>query len=181
MPGLSTSLPAASERTAIVAMPFTSSLLDGESPVSNWCSSASRTSGLCRCAFTYAMPSALGSCLSARKRSRQPEPWEHAVVEAGHGADPVAGEGEDEQAGSVADAGRGAQVGSERWLAVRSCRHEGERAARAEQAGAEAGHNVSALVFEGHWWHRDEDVVGQEGYHRVEIGGFVGADELRHE
>jgi len=30
MPGLSTSLPAASERTAIVAMPFTSSLLDGE-------------------------------------------------------------------------------------------------------------------------------------------------------
>ena len=36
------------------------------------------------------------SWLSPRERSRQPEPWEHAVVEAGHGADPVAGEGEDE-------------------------------------------------------------------------------------
>jgi len=41
------------------------------------------------------MQSALGSCLPARERSRQAEPWEHAVVEAGEGADPVAGEGED--------------------------------------------------------------------------------------
>src|SRR6266508_3610103 len=64
------------------------------------------------------MPSALGSCLSARKRSRQPEPWEHAAVEAGEGADPVAGEGEDEQAGSMADAGGGAKVGPERRLTV---------------------------------------------------------------
>ena len=34
--------------------------------------------------------------LSVRERSRQPEPCEHAVVEAGHGANPVAGEGGDE-------------------------------------------------------------------------------------
>jgi hypothetical protein len=51
------------------------------------------------------------SGLSARERSRQPEPWEHAVVEAGDGADPVAGEGEEEKADTVADAGRAAQIG----------------------------------------------------------------------
>jgi dihydrofolate reductase len=39
----------------------------------------------------------------------------------------------------VADAGRGAQVCPERGLAVGSRRHEVEPAARAEQAGAEAG------------------------------------------
>jgi hypothetical protein len=33
---------------------------------------------------------------SVRERPRQPEPWEHGVVETGHGANPVAGEGEDE-------------------------------------------------------------------------------------
>src|SRR4029453_17394458 len=44
--------------------------------------------------------------LPPRKRLRYPEPRVHAVLEAGHGADPVAGEGQDEQAGSVADAGR---------------------------------------------------------------------------
>lgn len=31
--------------------------------------------------------------LSTREQLRQPEPWEHAVLEAGHGADAVAGEG----------------------------------------------------------------------------------------
>src|ERR1700732_3753192 len=90
--------------------------------------------------------------LSARERSREPEPWERAVLEAGHGADPVAGEGEDVEAGPVADAGRGAQVGSEGRLTVGSRRHQVEPAARVEQAGAEAGHDVSALVFEGHRW-----------------------------
>ncbi len=74
-----------------------------------------------------------------------------------------------------------AQVGSERRLAVGSRRHEVEPEARAEDAGAEAGHGVSALVLEGHWWHRHEDVVRKKGHHRVEIGGFVRADELRHD
>ena len=37
----------------------------------------------------------LESWLSARQRSRQPEPGEHAGLKAGHGADPVAGQGED--------------------------------------------------------------------------------------
>src|SRR5215472_4584753 len=59
-----------------------------------------------------------GCWLSARQRSRQPERWEHAVVEAGHGADPVAGEGEHVQAGPVADAVEAAQVGPEGRLAV---------------------------------------------------------------
>jgi MFS family permease len=123
----------------------------------------------------------LGSWLSARQRSRQPERWEHAGVEAGHGADPVAGEGEDEQAGSVADAGRGAQVGAERRLAVGSGRHEVDPAARVEEEGTEAGHGVSALVFEGHRRHRHEDVVRQKGDQCVEIRGLVRADELRHD
>ena len=39
---------------------------------------------------------AKGGHLSARKRSRQPEPWEHAALKADHGADPLAGEREDE-------------------------------------------------------------------------------------
>src|SRR5262249_21370056 len=75
--------------------------------------------------------------LPAGQRSRQPDPAEHAVVEAGQRADPVAGEGEDVQAGPVADAGRGTQVGPERRLAVGSRRDEVEPAARAEEAGAE--------------------------------------------
>jgi AcrR family transcriptional regulator len=40
--------------------------------------------------FRCRAPPPLGSWLSAGERSRQPEPAEHAVVEAGHGADPVA-------------------------------------------------------------------------------------------
>src|SRR5262245_45473372 len=50
--------------------------------------------------------------ISVRERLRQPEPSEHAIVEAGHGADPSAGEGEDEEAGSVADAAGGGRVGT---------------------------------------------------------------------
>ena len=42
----------------------------------------------------------------------------------------------------MADAGRAAQVGSERGLAVGSHRDEVEPAARGEQAGAVAGHDV---------------------------------------
>jgi hypothetical protein len=53
--------------------------------------------------------------------------------------------------------------------------------APAEQAGAEAGHDVPALVFEGHRRHRHEDVVGQHGYQRVDIGGLPCADESGHE
>ena len=85
------------------------------------------------------------------------------------------------EAGPVADAVGGAQVGAERRLTVGSRRHEVEPAARAEDAGAEAGHDVSALVFERHRRHRHEDVVGQQGHQRVEIGGLPRADELRHD
>src|SRR6266545_2020430 len=120
------------------------------------------------------MPSALRSCLSARERSRQPEPWEHAVVEAGEGADPVAGEGEDEQAGPVADVGGGAKVGFERRLTVGSRRHEVNPLVRVEDAGEEAGHDVAALVFEGNRWHGDVDIVGEQGDQRVEILALVG-------
>src|SRR6266542_1909001 len=118
------------------------------------------------------------SCLSARERSRQPEPWEHALVEAGDRADPVAGEGEDVEAGPVADAaGGGPNVDPERRLAIRPRRHEIKRPARAEDAGVEAGHDVAALVFEGNGRHRDEDIGGEQGDQRVDIAGLVRADE----
>jgi riboflavin biosynthesis pyrimidine reductase len=68
-----------------------------------------------------------------RERSRQPEPWQHAVVETGHGADLIAGKGQDVKAGPVVDAVRGAQVGPERRLTVRSRPDEVKPAARAEQ------------------------------------------------
>src|SRR6516164_4655840 len=83
-----------------------------------------------------------------RERSRQPEPRQHAGLEAGHAADPVAGQGEHVEAGRVADSGRAAQIGPERGLAVGSGRYEVEPAARAELAGPVAGHGVSALVSE---------------------------------
>src|SRR5260370_3700568 len=47
----------------------------------------------------------LGSWLSARERSREPEPSRHAVIETGHCADPGAGEGEGREADPLA-AGR---------------------------------------------------------------------------
>src|ERR1043166_10005003 len=105
--------------------------------------------------------------LPAWEGAWEPEPRQHAVVEAGHGADPVAGQGEHVEAGRVADSGRDAQVDPERGLAVGSGRHEVEHAARAELAGPVAGHEVSALVSEWLRRHRDEDVVGQQGYQRV--------------
>jgi hypothetical protein len=78
----------------------------------------------------------------------------------------------------VADAGGAVQVGPERRLAVGSRRDEVEPPARAEEAGTEAGHDVSSLVFEGHRWHRDEDVGGQQGHQRVEIGGLPARTNL---
>src|SRR5215831_1968822 len=111
------------------------------------------------CAFRCRAHPPLGSWLSARERSRQPEPWEHAVLEAGHGTNPVAGQGEDVQADPCAHAGREAQVGSERGLVVGAGPHEVESPPAVEDAGAEAGRGVSALILEGHRWHRDENVV----------------------
>ncbi len=75
-------------------------------------------------------------------------------------------------------AGRGAQVRRERRLTIGSRRHEVMRSARADDAGVEAGHGVAALVFEGNWWHGDEDVGGEQGEQRVDIRGVVRADEL---
>ena len=86
-----------------------------------------------------------------------------------------------EQAGPVADAGRGAQVGPECRLTVGSRGDEVKPWAGAENAGAQAGHGVAALVFKGNRWHGAEGIVGQQGYQRVDIPGLVGADELRHD
>jgi hypothetical protein len=65
------SLLAASERTAIVATPFTSSLLDGEmSGVEQVLLCIEDIRSLSFAAFTSAMQGAPGSCLSAWERSR---------------------------------------------------------------------------------------------------------------
>src|ERR1035438_9429130 len=82
-------------------------------------------------------------------------------------------------ASSCCHAGVGAQVDSERGLTVGSRRYEVVLPTRAEDARAEAGREVSALVFVGDRRHRDEDVVRQKGPHRVDIGGLPRADELR--
>ncbi len=71
-----------------------------------------------------------------------------------------------------------AQIGSERRLTVGSRRHQVESAARAEEAGAEPGHHVAALLLEWHRWHRHEDVVRQKGHRCVEIGGLLDGEIL---
>ena len=97
-------------------------------------------------------------------------------------ADPVAGEREDEQPGAVADRRR-ARAGRrrtpvDRWLAS----GRGRTGGRARRMPAQKrGHDVAALVLERHRRHRHEDVVGQQGDDRVEVGRLVGADELGHE
>jgi len=91
------------------------------------------------------------------------------------------GKGKDVEADPAADAVGGSQLNPERRLNVGSRPHEFEPAARAEDAGAEAGNEVSALVFEGRRWHRAEDVVRQKSHQRVEIGGLPRAYELRHD
>src|SRR5436190_24360546 len=105
----------------------------------------------------------LGGRLPARERSGQPEPWEHAGVEARDGADPVAGEREDQEAGPMADPGRATQVRAERRLTVSSRRHEVESSARADHARVEPSHDIEALVLEGERRHREEDVVREQG------------------
>ena len=65
-----------------------------------WCSAA--CGNRARQARHYRRTHA-GSYIPARERSRQPEPRERAVLEAGHGADAVAGEGEDDEPDPVAE------------------------------------------------------------------------------
>src|SRR5271156_4366232 len=101
-------------------------------------------------------------CLSARERSREREEGEDAVLEAGHGPDPVASERENVEADPVADAGGATQVGPERRLTVRPCPHQVEPSTRVEEACAEAGHDVSSLISERHRRHRDESVLREE-------------------
>ena len=59
--------------------------------------------------------------------------------------------------------------------------HEVEPPAGAEEGGEEVRHGISPLVLERHRRHRDEDVVGQQGDHCIEVGGLVGPDERRHD
>ena len=81
----------------------------------------------------------------------------------------------------MADTATSMYIEPERRLTVRAGRHEVVLAASAEEEGAEAGHDIAALVFERHGWHGHEDVVRQQGNQRVEIGRFVRADKLGHE
>src|SRR5262249_8958131 len=112
------------------------------------------------------------------ERLWEPEPWEHAVVEAGHGADPIPGEGEDEESGSVADAARGgAKIGAERRLTICLRRHKVMRS-MPEEAGQEAGRGVAAEVFEGNRRHRDAHIGGEQGHQPVDVTGLPCANEL---
>ncbi len=78
----------------------------------------------------------------------------------------------------MADARRGGLVGPERGLTVGSCRHEVESAVGAEDAGAEAAHEVSTLVFQRQRRHGHEHVIGQQGHQRFDVGRLVGAEAL---
>src|SRR5262249_50094116 len=111
----------------------------------------------------------------------QPEPWEHARIEAGQGTDPFAGKGEDEEAGPVSEAAHGgAEVGPERRLTIRPGRHEVMSAA-AHEGDEEAGHDVATLVFEGNGRHGDADLGGKHGDQRVDIAGLPCTNELHDE
>src|ERR1700733_2488533 len=98
------------------------------------------------------------------KRQWQPESRQHAVVEAGHGADAITGQGQDEESGPVARSGRSPNIGTKSKLTVRPHRrHEVVGpAACAEDAGGEASHNVEAHVVDGEEARGSPDVVPEE-------------------
>ena len=75
----------------------------------------------------------------------------------------------------------GTNVEPERQLTIRPRRHEVISRTAPEDAGVEAGHDVAAVVFEGNWWHGDEDIGGEQGDQCVDVAGLVGADELCHQ
>src|SRR5215469_4334458 len=116
----------------------------------------------------------------SRERSWEPEPRQNTLLEARQRADPVATEGKHEQAGPMPDPVRGTQVGTKRRLAVGSRWDQLEPAARVEQAGEEVAGDFSALILERHWWHRNEDVIGQQSHQCVDVRGLIRADELGH-
>ena len=118
---------------------------------------------------------------SRRQRSGKPERRENDILEARHRADPVAREGEDINAHSMTDIGRPAQVNPEGRLTISPRRHQVIRSARVEEAGTEAGNDVSALVLERHRWHRDKHVVGEESHEHVKFSGFPRLRELGHD
>ena len=66
---------------------------------------------------------------------------------------------ENEEAYAVTGPVGRAHVCTERWLPICSRRDEIKPSAGTEDAGAETGHRISALVLKGHWRHRHEDVV----------------------
>ena len=66
----------------------------------------------------------------------------------------------------AADAG--AKVSSERRLPIRPRRHEVVRSA-AHETGADASHDVAAVVFEGNGRHGHADIGGEQGDQRVDI------------
>src|SRR5262249_3545204 len=103
------------------------------------------------------------------ERLRQPEPWKNAALEADQSADAIAAKGEDVEPGPVADAARGrAKVSPKRRLTIRTRRHEVVGSV-AHEAGAEARHGVTSVVFERNGWHGHADVSGEQVDQRVDI------------
>ena len=77
-------------------------------------------------------------------------------------------------------AGGGAKIGSERRLPIRPRRHEVVRSA-AQETGAEAGHDVAAVVFERYGRHGHADIGGEQGHQGVDITRLPCANELCEE
>src|SRR5581483_5678332 len=117
---------------------------------------------------------------SARKGAGQAEPGHDAVLEAGHGRDPLAGQCEDEEADAVADPVGAPEVGTEGQLAVGPGRDEVVGAAPQNDGSEEAGHDVPPDVLEGDRRHRHADVLGEQGHQPVDVARLVGLHEPLH-
>ncbi len=98
------------------------------------------------------------------QRSREAEPCDHAVVEAGDRAHLVPGQGDDEEAEDVGDAGsRVLEVDAEGRLPVCPGRDEAVAAAMPEgDGGEEPAGELLALVLKRYWWHPYPCVFGHE-------------------
>src|SRR5215470_10264940 len=122
---------------------------------------------------------AIAGSAMAGQGPRQPEQWQHAVVESGHGADPAASKREHQHSVGVGDIGhRIAHVQAEGGLPVGPGGDEPAGSAAAEDPRAEEAASGGPAVV-GYWRQRrsDDDIVGEQGDYRVNVPHLVGPRE----
>src|SRR5215470_4132656 len=122
---------------------------------------------------------AIAGSAMAGQGPRQPEQGQHAVVESGHGPDPAASKCEHQHSVGVGDTGhRIAHVQAEAGLPVGPGGDEPAGPAGAEDPGPQEAAGAGPPVV-GHWRQRrgDDDVVGEQGDHRIDVPGLVGPRE----